>query len=119
MKIGVMNNPAKSVYEEVIAFGKARFDFVDLTIQGPAAVEIDVSRLQPILDRCGLSITGHTDPCLPYAYPIQSIRNASLKELEPWAGIFFTLGAGAMNIHPIYFCPPPMFYLNCPLPLSL
>jgi len=108
MKIGVMNNPAKSVYDEVTAFGEARFDFVDLTIEGPAAVEIDVSRLQPILDHYGMSVIGHTDPCLPYAYPIQSIRNASLKELARCAEIFSALGAGFMNIHPSYFCPPAM-----------
>ncbi len=71
MKIGVMNNPAKSVYDEVTAFGEARFDFVDLTIEGPAALEIEVSKLKPILDSYAMSVTGHTDPCLPYAYPIQ------------------------------------------------
>ena len=108
MKIGVMNNPAKSVYDEVSAFGEARFDFVDLTIEGPAALDIDVTKLQAILDSYGLSITGHTDPCLPYAYPIQSIRKACLKELERCAGIFSALGAGVMNIHPSYFCPPAM-----------
>jgi sugar phosphate isomerase/epimerase len=108
MKIGVMNNPAKSVYEEVTAFGQARFDFVDLTIEGPTAIEIDVAKLQPILDSYGMSVTGHTDPCLPYAYPIQDVRGACLKELERCAAIFADLGARVMNIHPSYFCPPAM-----------
>jgi sugar phosphate isomerase/epimerase len=108
MKIGVMNNPAKSVYDEVTAFGGARFDFVDLTIEGPAALEIDVAKLQPILDRYGMTVTGHTDPCLPYAYPIGAVRSACLKELERCAKIFSALGAGVMNIHPSYFCPPAM-----------
>ena len=108
MKIGVMNNPAKSVYDEVTAFGEARFDFVDLTIEGPAALEIDVAKLQPILDSHGMTVTGHTDPCLPYAYPIETIRSACLKELERCAKIFSALGADVMNIHPSYFCPPAM-----------
>jgi len=108
MKIGVMNNPAKSVYDEATAFGEARFDFVDLTIEGPAAREIDAARLRPILDNYGMSVTGHTDPCLPYAYPIQSIREACLKELARCAKIFSALGADVMNIHPCYFCPPAM-----------
>lgn len=103
-----MNNPAKSVSDEVAAIGKARFDFVDLTIEGPAALDVDVAKLQPILDSCGMSVTGHTDPCLPYAYPIQDIRDACLKELERCAGIFSALGANIMNIHPCYFCPPAM-----------
>ena len=108
MKIGVMNNPAKSDYGEVAAIGQAQFDFVDLTIEGPAALDVDVAKLQPLLDSYGMSVTGHTDPCLPYAYPIQSIREACLKELERCAGIFSALGASIMNIHPCYFCPPAM-----------
>ena len=56
----------------------------------------------------GLTITGHTDPCLPYAYPIQAIRQACLLELERCAIIFSDLGAKIMNIHPCYFCPPAM-----------
>jgi sugar phosphate isomerase/epimerase len=108
MKIGAMNNPGKSVYDEVIAFGEAGFDFVDLTIEGPCAMEVDVAKIQPILDSYGMSVTGHTDPCLPYAYPIQGIRDACLKELKRCAGIFSALGAGVMNIHPSYFCPPAM-----------
>ena len=108
MKIGLMNNPAKSVYDEAAFCGKAGFDFLDLTIEGPHAADIDVARLQPILDSYNLSITGHTDPCLPYAYPIQGVRDACLKELERCAEIFSKLGAKIMNIHPCYFCPPAM-----------
>jgi len=108
MKIGVMNDPAKPVCDEVAAFGKAGFDFVDLTVEGPMAYNIDVTELRPLLERYGLSVTGHTDPCLPYAYPIQGVREACLKELERCAGIFYALGARVMNIHPCYFCPPAM-----------
>jgi sugar phosphate isomerase/epimerase len=108
MKIGVMNNPSKSIYDEVTSFGEARFEFVDLTIEGPAATEVDAAKLQPILDRYEMAVTGHTDPCLPYAYPIQGVRAACLNELERCAGIFAALGAGIMNIHPSYFCPPAM-----------
>jgi sugar phosphate isomerase/epimerase len=106
MKIGLMNNPAKSVYDEIISFGKAHFDFVDLTIESPNARNIDPVRILSILERYNLSVTGHTDPCLPYAYPIRSIREACLKELERCARIFSELGANIMNIHPCYFCPP-------------
>ena len=108
MKIGMMNNPAKSVCDEVTAIGEARFDFVDLTIEGPGSMDIDAVKLRSILDRYGMAVTGHTDPCLPYAYPIQGIRDACLKELERCAVIFSDLGAGIMNIHPCYFCPPAM-----------
>lgn len=108
MKIGMMNNPSRSIYDEVVSCGEAGFDFMDLTIEGPAATTVDVARLRPILYRYSLSVTGHTDPCLPHAYPIRSIREACLRELERCAKIFSALGATVMNIHPCYFCPPGM-----------
>jgi len=108
MKIGTMNNPSKSVYDEARFCGDNGFDFLDLTIEGPRAASVDVEKLRPILDSYGLTITGHTDPCLPYAYPIQGVRQACLKELERCAGIFATLGARVMNIHPCYLSPPAM-----------
>lgn len=111
MKIGLMNNPAGSVYEEIKSFGKNRFDFVDLTLEGPNALNVDIGKTLSILNRYNLFITGHTDPCLPWAYPIQKIREACLKELERCAVIFSALGAKIMNIHPCYFCPPAMRHL--------
>ena len=108
MIIGIMNNPSKSVYDEAEFCGKAGFNFLDLTIEGPNASKIDIAKLRPILDSHGLSITGHTDPCLPYAYPIQGVREACFRELERCAGIFSALGAKVMNIHPCYFSPPAM-----------
>lgn len=108
MKIGIMNNPSKSVYDEAVFCGKSGFDFLDLTIEGPHATTVDISKFRPLLDSYGLTITGHTDPCLPYAYPIQAIRNACFQELERCAKIFSALGARVMNIHPCYFCPPAM-----------
>jgi sugar phosphate isomerase/epimerase len=108
MKIGIMNNPSKSVYEEAVFCGKAGFDFLDLTIEGPCATTVDIDKLRSILNSYSLPITGHTDPCLPYAYPIQGVRDACFKELERCAGIFSALGATVMNIHPCYFSPPAM-----------
>jgi sugar phosphate isomerase/epimerase len=108
MKIGKMNNPTNSVYDEAELCGQTGFDFLDLTIEGPGACYIDIAKLKLILDAYGLTVTGHTDPCLPHAYPIQGVRNACLKELERCARIFSALGAKVMNIHPCYFCPPAM-----------
>jgi sugar phosphate isomerase/epimerase len=103
-----MNHPAKPVYDEIISFGKARFDFVDLTIEGPNAVNIDPEKMRPILDRYHLAVTGHTDPCLPWAYPIKEVRDACLREFDRCAGIFSALGSKIMNIHPCYTSPPAM-----------
>ena len=108
MKIGIMNNPSKSVLDEADFCGRSGYDFLDLTIEGPHAAAIDIDGLRPLLDSHGLSISGHTDPCLPWAYPIQAVRDACLREMERCAKIFAALGAKVMNIHPCYFCPPAM-----------
>jgi sugar phosphate isomerase/epimerase len=107
MKIGAMNNPAANLYKEIEAFGKAQYDFIDLTIEGPC-FDVDVERTRRLLDHHGLFVVGHTDPCLPYAYPIKGIRGACFKELERCAKIFSSLGATIMNIHPCYAAPPCM-----------
>jgi sugar phosphate isomerase/epimerase len=107
MKIGLMNNPSASVYKEIEAFGKAEYDFLDLTIEGPGLI-LDVERVRRLLDEYHLSVVGHTDPCLPYAYPIKGVRKACFKELERCAKQFSALGAKVMNIHPCYACPPRM-----------
>lgn len=104
MKIGVMNNPSASVYDEIELFGKAKYDFVDLTIEGPTAF-LDVKRVQTLLDKYDLSVVGHTDPCIPFAYPIKGIRKACFEELERYAKILSALGAKVMNIHPCYNSP--------------
>jgi len=106
MKIGIMNNPSKSVYDEATFCGTSGFDFLDLTVEGPNAYAVDVGRLQSILQSYNLTVTGHTDPCLPYAYPVQAVRDACLQELERCAVIFSALGARVMNIHPCYYCSP-------------
>ena len=108
MKIGVMNNPSKPIYDEAGAFGKAGFDFIDLTIEGPKATDVDPEKMGSILKQYNMALTGHTDPCLPWAYPIREIRQACIGELERCARIFSALGADIMNIHPCYFCPPAM-----------
>jgi hypothetical protein len=44
MKIGLMNNPAASVYDEITFMGEAQYEFVDLTIEGPNALGPDKKR---------------------------------------------------------------------------
>lgn len=102
-----MNNPSASVYQQIEAFGRAKYDFVDLTIEGPS-LKLDVARARNLLTHYDLSVVGHTDPCLPYAYPVQGVRDACFEELARCAKIFSAVGAKVMNIHPCYACPPCM-----------
>ena len=54
MKIGVMNNPTKSIYDEAAFCHQARFDFLDLTIEGHSAHAVDAAKLCPVLEEYGL-----------------------------------------------------------------
>ena len=103
-----MNDPSASVYNEITSFGEANYDFLDLTIEGPNALNPDQEKVLSLLDQYNMSVVGHTDPCLPYAYPIKSVREACFQELERCAKIFSAIGATIINIHPCYCCPPAM-----------
>jgi sugar phosphate isomerase/epimerase len=105
MKIGVMNNPSLCVYDEIAAIAAAKFDFVDLSIEGPT-LSFDVVKMREFLARYNLTVVGHTDPSLPYAYPIDGIRESCFREFERCAKLFSELNAQIMNIHPCYSSPP-------------
>ena len=106
MQIGLMNHPALPLLEQIDAMGRAGYQFLDLTIEGPCALNPDEEKVRELLKQHGMGVTGHTDPCLPYAYPIDEIRNACFSELERCAKIFQAVGATVMNIHPCYTAPP-------------
>lgn len=105
MKIGAMNNPRIPVIDEIKAIGEAGYDFIDLTIEAPHAQHVEVESVSQLLKNYNLSVVGHTDPIIPYAYPIQSIKEACLGEFKRFAETFARLGATIMNIHPCYSCP--------------
>ena len=44
-----MNHPSASVYKEIEAFGQAKYDFLDLTIEGPG-LTLDVERVGKLLN---------------------------------------------------------------------
>ena len=101
----MMNNPRIPIIEEIKAIGEAGYDFIDLTIESPHAQQLEVAPTKQLLKNFNLSVVGHTDPIIPYAYPIKSIREACLGEFMRCAEIFAQLDAKIMNIHPCYSCP--------------
>jgi len=103
-----MNNPKRDPIQEVCWIGEHGFDFVDFTIEFPRAYKPDVARLKEEVVRYNLDVIGHTDPNLPYAYPIERLMSACLHEFQRCAAIFQSLGARYMNVHPCYSCPPGM-----------
>ncbi|HAX99017.1 MAG TPA: sugar phosphate isomerase/epimerase [Candidatus Atribacteria bacterium] len=105
MKVGIMNNPRALIIDEIKAIGEAGYDFVDLTIEAPKAQTLEIDMTKQFLKNYHLSVVGHTDPNIPYAYPIKGIRGACLDEFKRCAELFAQLEAKIMNIHPSYSCP--------------
>jgi hypothetical protein len=71
MKIGAMNHPARNPLNEIDWFGRHGFDFVDFTLEPPAAApgQIDALAIRAALDRYGLGVVAHTAWFLPLALP--------------------------------------------------
>jgi len=84
MKIGAMNHPARNPLEEIDWFGRHGFDFVDFTLEPPAADpdQIDLGAVRAALERYGLGVVAHTAWFLPFSFPFTSIRQASLVEFR-------------------------------------
>jgi len=79
MLIGAMNNPARDVFSEIQWIGEGKLDFVDLTLEPPAAApwKIDVKRVRAALEEYNLGVVGHTAFYLPFCCTFESIRRAA------------------------------------------
>jgi sugar phosphate isomerase/epimerase len=101
MKFGAMNHPARNPLEEIDWFGRHGFDFVDFTLEPPAADpdQIDPGAVRAALDRHGLGVVAHTAWFIPIGSPFSSIREASLVEFRRALRATQQIGATVMNVH--------------------
>jgi sugar phosphate isomerase/epimerase len=106
MKIGAMNHPARDPLAEVEWIGRHGFDFVDFTLEPPAADpdRIDLDAVRSALDRLGLGVVAHSAWFLPLASPFAGIRRACLEELRRCLRGAHRIGAAVLNAH--YSKPP-------------
>src|ERR1043166_548837 len=102
MLIGTMNHPARPVLSEIEWMAELEFDFVDLTLEPPAAAvwKVDLEEVRRVLADHNLPVVGHTAFYLPLCSPFESIRKAAVEELKYCIEAFAQLGAHWMNIHP-------------------
>lgn len=102
MLIGTMNHPKNDVVSEIEWIAEMGFDFVDLTLEPPAANarDVNISAIQSILRDHNLQVVGHTAYYLPLCSPFESIRRAAVEELKVCLDAFARLGAAWMNLHP-------------------
>jgi sugar phosphate isomerase/epimerase len=101
MKIGAMNHPARNPLEEIEWFGRHGFDFVDFTLEPPAADpdQIDPRAVRAALERHRLGVLAHTAWFIPFGSPFASIREASLGEFRRALRMAHQIGATVMNVH--------------------
>ena len=102
MLIGAMNHPARDVIGEIQWMSALGLDFLDLTLEPPAAASwcVDVREIRRALDDRGMSVVGHTAYYLPLASSFESIRRATVEELKRCLEQFSKVGARWMNLHP-------------------
>jgi sugar phosphate isomerase/epimerase len=107
MLIGTMNNPAGDLLREIQSVSELGMDFIDLTLEPPAASswKINVPQIRKVLQEANLGIVGHTAFYLPIASPIEEVRRGAVMELVRCAQVFADLGAHWMNLHPDRHAP--------------
>jgi sugar phosphate isomerase/epimerase len=101
VRFGMMNHPAIDPVKEILTAKKLGFDFIDLTLEPPAA-GVETFRIEPVartLKKTGLGVVGHTGWHLPgnAAYP--EVRRGVAESLMWAARHFATLGAETMTYH--------------------
>jgi sugar phosphate isomerase/epimerase len=116
MKIGTMNHPERDVVEEIRLHADLGMEFIDLTLEPPAASSwlVDPERIRKELETHGMEVVGHTAYYLPMDSAFEEVRQGAVAELKRCLRVFSAVGAKWMNIHPGRYAPfhPRQFYID-------
>jgi len=101
MIFGMMNNPRTPLLSEIARAARLGFDFLDLTIEAPAAApeSTDWSAVHAALIDHNLRVVAHAAPYLPFTNPSPWVRQAALDELRRTLDIAGQLGAPFCTTH--------------------
>src|SRR5512142_595053 len=107
MLIGAMNHPANDVIEEIEWMAGMGLDFIDLTVEPPAAASwrLDAHAVRDALQKFGMQVIGHTAFYLPMGSAFEEVRRACVCELRRCMEVFSAIGARWMNLHPDRYAP--------------
>ena len=102
-----MNHPARDVVGEIRWMAEMKLDFIDLTLEPPAACTsvVDVPAIKRALSDTGLGVVGHTAYYLPFCSPFKALRRGATEEFKRCIEIFGELGAKWVNVHPDRHAP--------------
>lgn len=119
MLIGIMNNPQKSMKEEINFIVENRFDFIDLTLEPPNGLidPCDVGKFYEMLKNNGKFAIGHTAYYLPIDSPFSTVRQAVRDVLSQQLDIFSGLQVDRVTLHLNYSYPHRFFTYQSKLDL--
>lgn len=102
-----MNNPSRDVFAEMKWMSELELDFIDLTLEPPAAApwKINPKEIKSALTDLNLGVVGHTAFYLPFSCTFESIRRAAVEESKRCIELFSEIGAKWMNLHPDRHAP--------------
>ncbi len=95
-----MNFPGRSVLKEIHRIHEEGFDFVDLTIEPPAAWNVDGKEIGRLCGDLGLGLVGHTAWYLPIASIFPELRVAARDLYRRGLDVFADAGVTLVNVHP-------------------
>jgi sugar phosphate isomerase/epimerase len=96
-----MNNPRRTLMQEIARIAALGLDFIDLTIEAPAATPDghDWRVVRQAIADAGLGVVAHAAPYLPIQNPSPLVRQAALDELRRCLDVAHLLGAPFCTTH--------------------
>ena len=95
-----MNFPGRSVLKEIHRIADEGFDFIDLTLEPPAAWLPNGKEAGALIADLGLEAVGHTAYYLPIASPFKELRQQAFDLYTRGLDCFADAGIELVNIHP-------------------
>ncbi|MDP9225040.1 MAG: sugar phosphate isomerase/epimerase [Actinomycetota bacterium] len=95
-----MNFPGRSVAKEIHRIAEEGFDFLDLTLEPPAAWLPDGNEVARLCGDLGLKIVGHTAYYLPIASTFVELRTTARDLFRRALDTFADAGVEMVNVHP-------------------
>lgn len=107
MLIGTMNHPVNNVLDEISWMAEMGMEFVDLTLEPPAAAawKVNPEAISRALGQHRMQAVGHTAYYLPIASAFEELRRAAVGELRRAMEVFAEIGVKYVNVHPDRYTP--------------